>query len=84
MSKNEVEMNQAMIVKLAYERYENYIATARAIIHFHKTDGATNNPPYDSLWHILDLMSSETQSLTDTVDRQMDSIMSNEHSKMHS
>ena len=49
----------AILVKMAYERCESYIRTARAIIHLYRDEHPDDESPCENLWHVLDLMSHE-------------------------
>ena len=63
-TKQDENGKDAFLVRLAYERYENYLRSARAVLHVHQDEAqALKDPCFEQLWHLLDLMSLELNTL---------------------
>lgn len=58
-----------IMTKLAYERCAHHISCARAILHIHDCDlhdqGTQQIRLYRNLWHILNLVSHEIDTLNE-------------------
>lgn len=62
-------LHDAVILKMAYERCEHALASARAILHIsNETEEINNLRSKQNLWHILDVVSLELMHMSQLID----------------
>lgn len=69
------EVENALFMKLSYQRCESYIVAARSIIHLSRPEEPEETPEYfANLWEILNLMYHEMSVCSKMLDSHIESI----------
>ena len=68
---NTPQAKNAVLMKLSLERHESCISAARAIMHLYQDDMAADTTSFENLWHILNMMSAEIDTLNGILDAKM-------------
>ena len=68
---NNPAVQKAILIKLAYERHENYISASRAILNLSRDEETEDDPLFDNLAHILNLMAEEVGALNHMLEKQV-------------
>ena len=68
LENNTPQAKNTILMKLALERHESCISAARAIMHLYQDEVPADAASFDNLWHILNMMSAEIDTLNEILD----------------
>lgn len=75
---NDPSVQKAFLMKLACERHENYISAARAILNLSRDEETGDDPLFENLTHILNLMAEEVGALNHMLEKQVEVFLNEE------